>query len=49
MVRVSGQVMDKRIEGNKGIVSCTLEAVDQNHDVKISGSFEAALPLKKHI
>ena len=50
VIKVTGQVVDKRIEDNIGIVACTLEAVDQNHDVKISGNFEAALPLKnKHV
>ena len=45
IIRVLGKVKDKRVEGNKGIVVCTLEATDQNKNVKISGSFEASLPL----
>lgn len=49
VIKVTGHVTNKRIEGNKGIVACTLEAADQNHDVKMSGSFEVGLPLKnKH-
>ncbi len=46
VITVTGWVKDKRIENNKGVVTCTLEAADQNHDVKIFGSFEAALPLQ---
>lgn len=46
VIKVTGQITDKRIEDNKGIVTCTLEAADQNHDVKISGSFEVVLLLK---
>ena len=49
IIKVTGKVVDKKIERNKGIVTCTLEAIDQRQDVKISGSFEAALPLKKYI
>ncbi len=46
VITVTGWVKDKRIGNNKGVVTCTLEAADQNHDVKIFGSFEAALPLE---
>jgi acyl dehydratase len=47
VIKVIGKVTDKKIERKKGIVSCTLEVVDQHRDVKISGSFEATLSLKK--
>lgn len=48
VIKVTGHVTDKRIEDNKGIVDCTLEVVDQNHDIKISGNFEVVLPLKNN-
>lgn len=46
VVKVTGKVTDKRIEDNKGIVSCALEVADQDDDIKVSGSFEAELPLE---
>lgn len=45
IIRVLGKVKDKLVEDNKGIVVCTLEATDQNNDIKISGSFETAFPI----
>jgi len=36
---------DRPVEDNKGIVVCTLEAADQNNDIKISGSFENAFAI----
>lgn len=39
-------VIDKRIEAEQGIVTCSIEAADQTGDVKVTGTFEAALPLK---
>jgi acyl dehydratase len=45
IIRVLGKVTDKRVEDKKGIVVCTLEAADQNNDIKILGSFETAFPI----
>ncbi len=45
IIRVLGKVKDKRVEDNKGIVVCTLEAADQNNDIKVLGSFETAFPI----
>jgi acyl dehydratase len=45
IIRVLGKVTDKRVEDKKGIVVCTLEATDQNNNIKILGSFETAFPI----
>jgi len=42
---VTARIDEKRIEGSSGIVKCSIEAVDQNKDVKVSGTFEAVFPL----
>jgi len=45
VIRVTGMVTAKRVEGKNGIIVCSLEAADQKNDVKVSGSFEASFPL----
>ncbi len=45
ILNVKAEVAHKRIENEKGIVACTLEVTDQKQDVKLSGTFEAELPL----
>lgn len=47
VITVTGRVTDKQTEKDRGIVTGTLEARDQNEDLKISGNFEAELPCKK--
>lgn len=42
-ITISGRVVDKRIEAEDNLVTCEITAVDENGDVKISGSFDAAL------
>ncbi|HNU91687.1 MAG TPA: MaoC/PaaZ C-terminal domain-containing protein [Spirochaetota bacterium] len=43
-ITVSGQVTGKREEGGEKIITCSVKAADETGDVKVSGSFEAALP-----
>jgi len=45
-ITVSGAVTDKRAEDGENIVSCEVIAKDENGDVKITGHFEASLPIK---
>lgn len=47
VITVTARVTEKRVEGHSGIVICTIEAVDQNKDPKVAGTFEAALPLQR--
>jgi len=43
-ITVSGTVTGKRQENGCNLITCDVTASDQNGGVKISGSFEAALP-----
>ncbi len=43
-ITVSGQVVDKRVMNGENIVTCSVTAKDEQGDVKVSGSFDAALP-----
>ena len=43
-IRVTGKVMDKRVENGENIIFCEIVARDENEDVKITGHFEASLP-----
>lgn len=45
VITVSGQITEKRIETDHGLVTCSIEARDETGDVKVSGSFQAALRL----
>lgn len=48
-ITVIGRVTDKRIEDAQGIVTCSIEAADQTGDVKVTGTFEAVLPLRSEM
>jgi acyl dehydratase len=43
---ISGVVTDKSIVDGENIVTCSVVAKDEQGDVKVSGSFDAALPGK---
>lgn len=43
VITCSGQVVEKRELDGEGRIRCTVQAVDQHGDVKLIGSFEAAL------
>ncbi len=45
-ITVKGNVVEKRVDGNENIIKCEVLAQDENGDVKVTGHFEAALPLK---
>jgi acyl dehydratase len=45
-ITVSGKVIDKKQEGGENLVVCEVVAQDETGDVKVTGSFSAALPLK---
>ena len=45
-ITVKGNVVDKLVEGSENIIRCEVLAQDENGDIKITGHFEAALPLK---
>lgn len=45
-ITVSGNVTDKRQEGRENIITCDISAANENGDVKVKGTFEAALPSK---
>jgi acyl dehydratase len=43
---ITGTVTNKRVEAGKNIITCDVTAKDEQGDVKVTGSFEAALPSK---
>ena len=43
-ITVTGKVTDKRSAGGENLITCEVTAADATGDVKISGSFDAALP-----
>jgi len=45
-ITISGEVTDKRVVDGENIVTCSIVAKDEQGDVKVSGSFDAALPSK---
>jgi len=45
-ITITGRVTDKRSAGGENLITCEVTAADETGDVKITGSFEAALPLK---
>ena len=46
-ITISGTVTDKRQENGENLVFCEVVARDEGGDVKITGNFSAALPLKR--
>ncbi len=44
VITISGSISDKRTENGENIITGEVKAIDQNGDMKVSGSFEAALP-----
>lgn len=44
VVTVIGRVSEKQVVEGQGLVICSIEAVDQNRDVKAVGTFEITLP-----
>jgi acyl dehydratase len=47
VLTMTARVAEKRIEGSSGIVTCSIEAMDQDKDVKVAGTFEAVFPLQR--
>jgi len=45
-VRFAGKVTDKKTQGGLNLITCEVTAVDETGDVKVTGSFDAALPTK---
>jgi len=45
-ITISGKVIDKKQEGGENLIVCEVVAQDETGDVKVTGSFSAALPLK---
>ncbi|MFO8101867.1 MAG: MaoC/PaaZ C-terminal domain-containing protein [Dehalococcoidia bacterium] len=46
VISISGTIKDKRTENGENIITGEVSAADQNGDVKVSGTFDAALPSK---
>lgn len=46
-ITISGSVTEKRVVNGENIVTCSVVAKDEHGDIKVSGSFDAALPSKK--
>jgi acyl dehydratase len=45
-ITITGKVIDKRSQGGQNLITCEVTAVDETGDVKVTGSFDAALPSK---
>lgn len=45
-ITITGKVVDKRIVGDQNLITCEVIAMDEKGDVKINGSFDAALATK---
>ncbi len=45
-ITISGKVIDKKQEAGENLVVCEVVAQDETGDVKVTGSFSAALPMK---
>jgi acyl dehydratase len=46
VITCSGQVTEKHEVDGQGLISGKVQATDQNGDVKVAGTFTAALPLR---
>lgn len=46
VITVTGSIKDKRTDKGKNLITGEVVAADQNGDVKVTGTFEAALPGK---
>lgn len=47
VITVSGNVVQKAEKEDGGAITCEITAKDQNNEIKVSGLFEALLPMKK--
>ena len=45
-ITVTGKVRDKRSQSGQNLITCDITAMDETGDVKVTGSFDAALPSK---
>ena len=45
-ITVTGKVRDKRSQSGQNQITCDITAMDETGDVKVTGSFDAALPSK---
>jgi acyl dehydratase len=45
-ITITGTVIDKRNQEGENLITCEVVAVDETGDVKVTGSFDAALPTK---
>lgn len=43
IITVSARVVDKKVEADRGVLTCEVTAANQNGQVKLSGSFTAEL------
>ncbi len=43
-ITITGSVVEKKSAGGSNLITCEVTAVDETGDVKITGSFDAALP-----
>jgi acyl dehydratase len=48
-ISITGTVTGKRVENGENIISCEVVARDEGGDVKITGHFEAALPIRGNV
>lgn len=46
VITISGSIKDKRSENGQNIITGEVMAIDQNGDMKVSGTFDAVLPGK---
>lgn len=47
IITITGTVTGKRIEGGENLIICEIIARDETGNVKITGSFSAALPFRR--
>jgi len=45
-ITVTGKVRDKRSQSGQNQITCDITAMDETGDIKVTGSFDAALPSK---
>jgi acyl dehydratase len=45
-ITITGKVIDKRNQGGENLITCEVIAVDEAGDVKVTGSFDAAVATK---
>jgi acyl dehydratase len=43
---ITGSVTDKKNQAGENLITCEVVAVDEAGDVKVTGSFDAALPTR---